>query len=126
MKLAAFAFLADENIHPDVIAHMRQQGREIVSVKEVGLGGGKDSAILAYALQQGLVVLTHDSDFGRLAFLHGQAFSGIIYLRPGHIRPAFTIATLEHVFSLGIEVRFPFVIIAERVGEIVKVRVRQT
>jgi len=71
------------------------------------------------------VVITHDSDFGGLAVLNSQPYIGIIYLRPGHIRPEFTIQTLQAIQSRTLEVTPPFIVVAERTGNNVKIRLRQ-
>ena len=70
------------------------------------------------------MVLTHDSDFGGMA-VFGAKFIGIIYLRPGHIQADFTIKTLEAIRSKAPEVTPPFILVAERTGDTVKIRVRQ-
>ena len=70
------------------------------------------------------MVLTHDSDFGGLALM-GAQFIGIIYVRPGHIRTEFTTKTIEAVRDNAPEVTPPFILVAERTGDTVKIRVRQ-
>jgi hypothetical protein len=70
------------------------------------------------------VVLTHDSDFGGLALM-GAKFVGIIYLRPGHIRADFTIKTLEAIRESAPDVTPPFILVAERTGDRVRIRLRQ-
>jgi hypothetical protein len=55
----------------------------------------------------------------------GAKFIGIIYLRPGHIRADFTIKTLEAIRDNAPEVNPPFILVAERTGDNVKIRVRQ-
>ena len=55
----------------------------------------------------------------------GAKFVGIIYLRPGHIRADFTIKTLEAIRDNAPEVTSPFILVAERTGDTVKIRVRQ-
>jgi hypothetical protein len=57
--------------------------------------------------------------------LFGAKFIGIIYLRPGHIKADFTIKTLEAVRDNAPEVTSPFILVAERTGDTVKIRVRQ-
>jgi predicted nuclease of predicted toxin-antitoxin system len=121
----AFPLLADENIHPDVIAFLRQQGYDIQSVVEEGLVGQSDLDVLQSAHRQGRVVLTHDSDFGTLVVAREEPFSGIIYLRPGHIRPTFTIQTLETLAAQSLDVMTPFIVVAERREDSVQVRVRR-
>jgi hypothetical protein len=55
----------------------------------------------------------------------GAKFVGIIYLRPGHIRADFTIKTLEAIRDNAPEVTPPFILVAERTGNTVRIRVRQ-
>jgi predicted nuclease of predicted toxin-antitoxin system len=124
VKALDFPLLADENVHPDVIVFLRKAGLDVESVSEQGKFGISDTQVLAQATEAGRVVLTHDSDFGGLALM-GAKFIGIIYLRPGHIRATFTIKTLEAIRDNAPEVTPPFILVAERTGDIVKIRVRQ-
>jgi hypothetical protein len=55
----------------------------------------------------------------------GAQFIGIIYIRPGHIRADFTVKTLEAIRDNAPEVMPPFILVAERTGDTVKIRVRQ-
>jgi len=57
--------------------------------------------------------------------LLGAKFVGIIYIRPGHIHADFTIKTLEAIRNNAPDVTPPFILVAERVGGTVKIRVRQ-
>lgn len=120
-----FPLLADENINPDVIRFLREKGSDVQTVSEEELAGQSDENVLHKAYQSGRVVLTHDSDFGSLAIAQNQAFIGIIYLRPGHIRGEFTIQTLEFTAQRQLDVRPPFIVVAARTGQTVRLRVRQ-
>jgi predicted nuclease of predicted toxin-antitoxin system len=120
-----FPLLADENINHNVIHFLRENGGNVQAVLEEGLVGQSDQAILRWAYQSGRVVLTHDSDFGSLAIAQSQSFIGIIYLRPGHIRGEFTIQTLEFIAKQQLDVRPPFIVVAARTGQTVRLRVRQ-
>ena len=124
MKALDFPLLADENVHPDVIVFLRKIGLDIESVAEQGQFGLPDSQVLQQANESNRVVLTHDSDFGGMA-VFGAKFTGIIYLRPGHIRADFTIKALEAIQDNAPEVKPPFILVAERTGDTVKIRVRQ-
>ena len=124
MKALDFPLLADENVNPEVIQFLRKAGLNVDSVAEQGNFGLSDTEVLQQATEEGRVVLTHDSDFGGLALM-GAKFVGIIYLRPGHIRANFTIQTLEAIRDNAPEVTPPFILVAERTGDIVKIRVRQ-
>ena len=120
-----FPLLADENIHPDVVSYLRQQERDVRSIVEEELFGESDRALLRIAYADGRVVLTHDSDFGTLAITQDEPFIGIVYLRPGHIRAEFTIQTLRTVAAQPLDVRPPFIIVAEQRAQNVQIRTRQ-
>jgi hypothetical protein len=46
-------------------------------------------------------------------------------LRPGHIKPTFTIETMNTLFQQVVDVASPFIIVAERTANTVKIRVRK-
>jgi predicted nuclease of predicted toxin-antitoxin system len=125
LKPLAFPLLADENIHPDVIKGLAAQGTNIRSVAIEGLSGADDLEVLRHAHATGRVVVTHDSDFGTLAVRDGVPFIGIIHVRPGHIVPGHTIATLAAIATIDLDVKVPFIIVAERRDGNVRVRLRQ-
>lgn len=120
-----FPLLADENINPAVIEYLRNNGLNVWSIIDENLIGSSDRQVLEIAYQTGRVVLTHDSDFGWLAIGQGLPIIGIIYLRPGHIRPAFTIGTLNSIEEQNIDVEPPFIIVAERVEDTINIRIRR-
>lgn len=125
MNLFDFPLLADENIHPDVIQYLREQGHDILSVYEAGLVGHVDTAVLRVARQSGRIIISHDSDFGTITLAQNEPFTGIIFLRPGHITPNFTIQTLRTLAERQIDVWPPFIIVAVRKQQTVRIRVRQ-
>jgi predicted nuclease of predicted toxin-antitoxin system len=59
--------LLNENVSRTVIRALRQRGHDVLSAKE-SLRGQSDQAILARALAEERLVVTHDKDFGELAF----------------------------------------------------------
>jgi predicted nuclease of predicted toxin-antitoxin system len=125
MKPLDYPLLADENIHLQVIFYLRGQGHEVGMLSEKGAWGLSDEDVLKLATGENRVVLTHDSDFGRLAVAEDKPFVGIIYLRPGHIRADFTIQTIEAIKAEKINVNARFLLVAERTGTKVKIRIRQ-
>lgn len=122
MKPFDFPLLADENIHPSLVQSLKEAGFNITSIAERGKFGLPDEDVFQEATKEGRVVLTHDSDFGRMAFF-GADFVGIIYLRPGHILPAFTLETINTITKRDLDVVPPFILVAER-GEKNKVKIR--
>jgi len=120
-----FAFLTDENIHPEVIAYLRGLGVDVATAQEANLISASDALVLSTAVRAGRVVLTHDRDFGSLAVAAGQPVVGIVYLRPGHIDPEFTIDTISALFRSSLDPVPPFLIATSRSGSSVRVRLRK-
>jgi predicted nuclease of predicted toxin-antitoxin system len=126
VNLFEYPLLADENIHHDVIAFLSDQGCDVFSIAEDGHFGMPDAAVLRKAQESGRVVLTHDRDFGGLAILNSQPYVGIIFLRPGHISAEFTIETIKAIQKQVPEIESPFILVAERSGDNIRIRIRQT
>jgi predicted nuclease of predicted toxin-antitoxin system len=74
-------FVANENVSATVIGQLRAGGHDVLSVKETMRGQG-DPAVLGRAQAEERLVVTHDKDFGELAFRAGlPASCGVILLR---------------------------------------------
>lgn len=59
--------LLNENMSATAIFALRARGHDVLSVKE-SLRGQADAAILERARHEGRLLVTHDRDFGELAF----------------------------------------------------------
>ena len=125
MKLRDFGLLTDENLDPDVVAFLRRIGFDVCDICEKGWQGSTDLTLLQRSVADHRIVVTHDADFGSLAIFQGEPTVGILYLRPGHIDPQFTIETLNVVLAADHDVTPPFVLVAKRTGTSVTIRVRQ-
>lgn len=74
-------WIVNENVSGTVIRSLRDSGHDVLAVKEL-LRGASDREILGRAQIEGRIVVTHDKDFGELAFRHDlPANSGIILFR---------------------------------------------
>jgi len=60
-------FLVNENVTGTVIDELRQLGHDVLSAKE-SMRSELDDVILARAQAEKHIVITHDKDFGELAF----------------------------------------------------------
>ena len=60
-------FHLDENCDPRIAAGLRIHGVDVTTTPEAGLLRASDDAQLAYAVTQGRVVVTQDTDFLRMA-----------------------------------------------------------
>lgn len=116
--------LADENINPAVVAGLRKRGWDIRSVAEEQLVGAVDADVLGRATATDRVVITHDLAFGRDSLALAAAFVGIVYLRPGHRSTDFVLDVLAAIESAIRDAQRPFVLVAERRQEVVRVRLR--
>jgi predicted nuclease of predicted toxin-antitoxin system len=120
MKLSTFNFLADENIHPQVIKFLSDKNFNIRSVFDYQLNGKSDEIILQKSFEENRVILTHDADFGKIIFSQKSTFIGIIYLRTGHIDATSTIASLEKLEDSNLDYQLPFIAVVEnRLGKII-------
>ena len=116
--------MTDENVDEEVLLFLRSLGFDVFDIKESGLFRMKDHDILARAFAESRVVVTQDSDFGTLIFRDQSDFFGVIYLRPGHESPDTHIQSFEAILTVEVELSPPFIIVAENLGDRVKVRVR--
>lgn len=124
MKITDFPLLTDENLSPEFVEYLIETGHDTKDVKIENLFGKSDTFLLDLANKEGRVVVTHDSDFGHLVFKKEQSCIGIIYLRPGHYDPAFTISSWKTLIDGDIEVEPPFILVAENTGHSLKIRYR--
>ncbi len=124
MRALEFPLLADQNIDRDVVAALRDEGRDVVTAEDRRLGEADDATVLATAVAEGRVVITHDGDFGSLAVLAGATVIGIIYLRPGHVDPEFVVGMLTVLSQAVIEVQPPFIVVVQRRENDVRIRFR--
>ncbi len=125
MKLCEFGLLTDENIDSDIADWLTAIGFDVLDVKRARLQGTTDVDLMRRAFAENRIIVTHDADFGTLAMLQGEPVVGLLFLRPGHIAPAFTIGTLSTVLTTDPEVTPPFIIVARRAADQVAIRIRQ-
>lgn len=75
------ALLANENVPQPAVRVLRDAGVSVVSVAEV-MPSASDRAVLAYAREHALWVLTFDRDYGELVFAREVAPPpGIVFVR---------------------------------------------
>ena len=79
--------LTDENVSSAVIRGLRATGQDVLAVKE-SLAGATDQQILARAQAEQRLLLTHDKDFGELAYRRGlPARCGVVLFRLSGAQP---------------------------------------
>lgn len=120
-----FAFVADENIAPELVAALRERRIDVCTLHELDLAGAADADILSRAHSANRVVLTHDADLGLLAVRRNVPFIGVIFLRPGHIKASFSLEALDTLRSAAVDVDPPFLIVVERKQNRILIRLRR-
>lgn len=124
MKLTDYPLLTDENIDPAVVSYLRRAGFNVRDVVEDKSIGSSDRDLLALAVSEGRLVVTHDSDFGTLVIGQHHPVIGIVYLRPGHIDSQFTIQSIGVLLNQSLELPASFIIAVRRTGVDVAIRMR--
>lgn len=76
--MARIRYYTDEQVCRAVIGGLRQRGVDVLSVPEANKIGASDREQLAFALEEGRVLFTHDADFLRLDAA-GANHAGIVY-----------------------------------------------
>jgi predicted nuclease of predicted toxin-antitoxin system len=73
-------FLADENVHGDIVAWLRSLGQDVLCAADA-MSGSSDERVLAVARDESRILITDDKDFGELVFRQHLAGHGIILIR---------------------------------------------
>ena len=73
------SFLVDASMPRSSVEVLRKAGFEAEDVRSVGLGAARDDRIIEHARAEGLVILSRDTDFGRV--LRHPGHPGALILR---------------------------------------------
>ena len=73
-------FLADENIHADIVGWLRNSGHDVLYAAE-SLTGASDDELLATARREDRLLITDDKDFGELVYHRRLVTRGVILIR---------------------------------------------
>ena len=74
-------FLLDENVDARLGAYLSQQGHDVTTIAVDYPQALEDKDVLAIALRERRVLVTHDRDFGELIFRERRPHAGVILLR---------------------------------------------
>ena len=106
-------FLANENASGAVIRGLRGLGHDVVSVKEV-MRSAPDQEVLSRAAAEGRILVTHDKDFGELAYRYGLPSScGIVLFRLSGSTPEIDAARILVVLSQDLSFEAHFCVVTE-------------
>lgn len=104
-------FLANENFPNPGIEYLRSAGFEVISISE-SWSGASDEEVLAKAVQEDLIILTFDRDYGTLIFRYQLATPpAIVYFRMKGQAPDEAAQILVAKIKEGIEIAGHFTVI---------------
>lgn len=103
--------LVDNCIGRAVVHFLRSKGIDVVSVCEEEWERLKDSEILEKANALGRLILTQDSDFGKLTVHDEKPAHRIIFLRPGSRPSSYVIDDLQNLLDAQIDWSEPLLVI---------------
>ena len=86
-------FLADECLHIEIVAALRQAGHEVATIASLDTGA-TDETVLERAASDRAILLTADKGFGEMVMARGAAASGVVLFRRSVIDPAGAAARL--------------------------------
>jgi predicted nuclease of predicted toxin-antitoxin system len=89
--------LADLQISPRTVAHLRSRGHDVVRVTDVLPATASDEAIVEWARRDGRAILTQDLDFTAIVALSGRTDPSIVSIRLSSSRVEIVNATLDRV-----------------------------
>ena len=98
--------LLDANVHADLIDLLETDGHDVASVARLIQSSADDETVLALAVAEDRILITHDRDFGDLIFRHGRPHRGVLYLRlgstvPDHLHSRIVHALVSNSFREG-------------------------
>jgi predicted nuclease of predicted toxin-antitoxin system len=74
-------FLLNENIPPSLTKLLNQIGWKSQHVRDVNLTGKPDIDIVEYAIQNKMIIITHDLDYGRIVSLSAKSEPSVLTFR---------------------------------------------
>lgn len=111
-------FLADENIHGDIVAWLRAQGHDVLYAAE-SLAGASDEELLSTARREDRLLITDDKDSGELVFHRRLVTQGVILIRLQNASIAERVRRLAQIWPDIDQASNKFIVVNDR-----KVRVR--
>ena len=112
-------FLIDENLGSSISKWLRQQGYDVACIG-TDYSGIDDVDVLKKAYEENRILITCDTDFGRLVFKDQQPHCGIVLLRMADMDfnkiMIFLIKVLEEYKN---ELQNNFVVIADKIVRVI-------
>ncbi len=106
-------FLANENMPIPSINKLREAGYEVISIGE-DLPGISDEEVLEKAVEESLIILTFDSDYGELIYKYRKPPPAVVYFRHKGNSPTWAAYTLIFRLENGLELDGYFTVIKDK------------
>jgi predicted nuclease of predicted toxin-antitoxin system len=96
-------FLADMGVSRRVVEWLRQQGHDVIYLREEGLRRLPNGEIFLKAIAEERIVLTFDLDFGEIVALCQARPASVVLFRLNNTKSDFTIRRLEVALQDAVE-----------------------
>jgi predicted nuclease of predicted toxin-antitoxin system len=104
---------ADENVPGDCVSALRQQGHDVLWIRETARGS-TDDAVLAQAQSEQRLLITFDKDFGELVFHRGKSAShGVVLFRLRKLSPDFLARRIAQILASTAEWQCNYAVVDE-------------
>jgi len=113
--------LADENIPIKAVEALKQKNIDIISILQTS-PGLSDQQALELANRQGRILITFDTDFGKLAFKEKLKMKGVILLRFIPKSPQQIVKRIEYLIASEIPMENSFLIVREESVRVIKLK----
>ena len=100
-------FLTDENVDVRVVNGIKKANYNIKDIKKEGMLGFKDKDILAFAIKEKRILLTHDKDFKNNPSFKNIKHEGIILLRFKNQSPDNVLKRLLSILNSKAAIKMP-------------------
>ena len=81
-----FKVLADECVNVDVVLDLRENGINVLTVREAGLTGADDKTVFEFAVANKRILLSFDRGFGDIFRFYIASSEGVIIVLVGQMR----------------------------------------
>lgn len=92
-------FHLDENVPRAIAIGLRQRNIDVTTTHDANLIGSTDAEQLAYAVNEGRIIFTQDTDFLIMAS-EGHSHPGIVYARKAHRSIGQIVRSLELIHGV--------------------------
>ena len=93
----------DENIDLRLAQFLEERGHQVTSIARDYNHALPDYEVLALAVSEERILITHDRDFGELVFARGHSHTGVVYLRVQPPDISLILSRMEELLKLPAE-----------------------